>query len=165
MHCIRTIKTAHNWLVTCWHIFKMSPRPFDQTMVFYQSRLFEFFNYQKQTTKFSSANFKKMLSPSVIILRIQRLEEKQCRPRWDASSRSTLFANSAIFVSGTERVKNWIAMSVLRPLRVFIYFIIIHFLKIIYQRKCPINIYKTIFRYILIISSTNIGNIVINKRR
>ena len=33
---------------------------------------------EKQTTKFSSANLKKMLSPSCIILRIQRLEGKQC---------------------------------------------------------------------------------------
>ena len=31
---------------------------------------------KKQTTKFSSANFQKMLSPSYIILRIQRLEGK-----------------------------------------------------------------------------------------
>ena len=29
---------------------------------------------KKQTTKFSSANYQKMLSPSYIILRIQRLE-------------------------------------------------------------------------------------------
>ena len=36
---------------------------------------------KKQTTKFSSANFQKMLSPSYIILRIQRLEGKQCKPR------------------------------------------------------------------------------------
>ena len=36
---------------------------------------------EKQTTKFSSANFQKMLSPSYIILRIQRLEGKQCRAR------------------------------------------------------------------------------------
>ena len=36
---------------------------------------------EKQTTKFSSANFQKMLSPSYIILRIQRLEGKQCRSR------------------------------------------------------------------------------------
>ena len=36
---------------------------------------------EKQTTKFSSANFQKMLSPSYIILRIQRLEGKQCGSR------------------------------------------------------------------------------------
>ena len=36
---------------------------------------------EKQTTKFSSANFKKILSPSYIILRIQRLEGKQSSPR------------------------------------------------------------------------------------
>ena len=36
---------------------------------------------EKQTTKFSSANFQKILSPSYIILRIQRLEGKQCRSR------------------------------------------------------------------------------------
>ena len=34
---------------------------------------------EKQTTKFSSANFQKILSPSYIILRIQRLEGKQCK--------------------------------------------------------------------------------------
>ena len=36
---------------------------------------------EKQTTKFSSANFQKMLSPSYIIWRIQKLEGKQCRSR------------------------------------------------------------------------------------
>ena len=34
-----------------------------------------------QTTKFSSANFQEMLSPSYIISRIQRLEGKPCRSR------------------------------------------------------------------------------------
>ena len=43
---------------------------------------------KKQTTKFLFANYKKKLSPS-----------------WAISSRSTLFAESAIFVPGTERVK------------------------------------------------------------
>ena len=37
--------------------------------------------FEKQTTKFSSANFQKMLSPSYFILRIQRLEGKQCISR------------------------------------------------------------------------------------
>ena len=36
---------------------------------------------KKQTTKFSSANFQKMLSTSNIILRIHRLVGKQCRSR------------------------------------------------------------------------------------
>ena len=36
---------------------------------------------QNQLAKFSSANFQKMLSPSYIILRIQRLDGKQCRSR------------------------------------------------------------------------------------
>ena len=36
---------------------------------------------KKQTTKFSSANFQKKLSPSYSILRIQRQEGKQCRSR------------------------------------------------------------------------------------
>ena len=39
------------------------------------------FTTKKQTTKFSSANFQKILSPSVIILRIQRQVGKQCRSR------------------------------------------------------------------------------------
>ena len=61
---------------------------------------------EKQMTKFSSANFYKMVSPSYIILRIQRLEGKQCRSGWGGSSwatssRSTLFANSAVLVSGS----------------------------------------------------------------
>ena len=65
---------------------------------------------KKQTTKYSSANFQKMVSPSFIILRIQRLEDKQCRSRCGGSflatsSRSALFANSAMLVSGTYRVK------------------------------------------------------------
>ena len=37
---------------------------------------------KKQLTKFSSAKFQKKLSPSYIILKIQRLEGKQCRSRW-----------------------------------------------------------------------------------
>ena len=36
---------------------------------------------KQQTTKFSSANFQKLLSPSYITLGIQRLEGKQCRSR------------------------------------------------------------------------------------
>ena len=36
---------------------------------------------KQQMTKFSSANFQKMFDPSYIILRIQRLEDKQCRSR------------------------------------------------------------------------------------
>ena len=40
---------------------------------------------KKQRTKFSNANFKKMLSPSYIILRIHRLEGKQCRPWWEVA--------------------------------------------------------------------------------
>ena len=36
---------------------------------------------KNQTTKFSSANFQKTLSPSYIIVRIQRREDKQCKSR------------------------------------------------------------------------------------
>ena len=36
---------------------------------------------KKQTKKFSSADFQKLLSPSYIILRIQRLEGRKCRSR------------------------------------------------------------------------------------
>ena len=46
-------------------------------------------------TKFLSANFLNISSPRYTILRIQRLEGKQCR--------SMLFAKSAIFISGTEK--------------------------------------------------------------
>ena len=38
-----------------------------------------FLTAKKQTTKFLSAKFQKLLSPSYIILRIQRLEDKQHR--------------------------------------------------------------------------------------
>ena len=37
---------------------------------------------KKQTTKFSSADFEKMFSPSYIILEIKRVEGKQWRSRW-----------------------------------------------------------------------------------
>ena len=40
---------------------------------------FNSFTTKKQTTKYSSANFQKKLSLSYIILRIQRLNGKQCR--------------------------------------------------------------------------------------
>ena len=54
-------------------------------------------------TKFSSANFQATSYWDF------RLEGKQCR--WATSSRSTLFANSPIFVSGTWRVKNMLAVA------------------------------------------------------
>ena len=63
--------------------------------------------------KFMSANFQKMLSQSYyIILRIQRLEGKQCRSRWGGSlwatsSRSTLFANSAISSLVLKQLNKW----------------------------------------------------------
>ena len=71
-------------------------------------RLCSYFNSlstKKQRIKFLFANFQKMLSPSYILLRNQILEGKQCRSGWGGSlwatsSRSTLSANSAIFVSG-----------------------------------------------------------------
>ena len=37
------------------------------------------FNYQKSSGKIFICRFSKMVSPSFIILRIQRLEDKQCR--------------------------------------------------------------------------------------
>ena len=43
--------------------------------------LFDSLTTKKQTTKFSSAHFQKLLSPGYITLRIQRLESKQCRSR------------------------------------------------------------------------------------
>ena len=76
------------------------------------SKLFDIPSYftKKRMTKFSAANFHKMFCPSYIILRIQRQKGKQCRSRrggslWATSLRSMLFAKSAIFDSGTERVK------------------------------------------------------------
>ena len=36
---------------------------------------------EKQTIKFSSANFQKMSSPSYVLLRIQKVGGKQCRSR------------------------------------------------------------------------------------
>ena len=41
--------------------------------------LFNSLTTEKQTTKFSSANFQKISNPNYTILRIQRLEGKQCR--------------------------------------------------------------------------------------
>ena len=52
---------------------------------------------KKQTTKFLSVNLQKMLSPSCIILRIQRPEGKQCRFRWSTSCESKMFSNWAVF--------------------------------------------------------------------
>ena len=43
--------------------------------------LLNFLITKKQMTKFSSANFQKMLSPSYIILKNQRLDSKQCESR------------------------------------------------------------------------------------
>ena len=45
------------------------------------SQLLNSLTTKKQKTKFSSANLQKMLSPNYIVLRIQRLEDKQCRSR------------------------------------------------------------------------------------
>ena len=54
----------------------------DDVNVVLAGMMFNSLTTEKQTTKkFLSANFKKMLSPSYIILRIQRLEGKQCRSR------------------------------------------------------------------------------------
>ena len=83
----------------------VDPR-YNNSVLLYKFTSFNSLTTEKQTTKFSSANFQKMLSPSYIILRIQRLEGKQCKSRWGGSlwatsSRSTLFANSAIFVTGS----------------------------------------------------------------
>ena len=79
---------------------------------------FNAFTTKKQTTKFSSANFQKMWSPSYITLRIQRLEGNQCRSRWGGSLwatslRSMLFANSAIFISGKSLSNNFIKLTML----------------------------------------------------
>ena len=65
--------------------------------------LFNSLSTKKADPKFS---FRKTLSRTYIILRIQRLEGKQYRSRWGCSLWATslssmLFANSAIFVSGT----------------------------------------------------------------
>ena len=51
------------------------------THMFSEPNILNSLTTEKQTTNFSSANFQKMLSPSYIILRIQRLEGKQCRSR------------------------------------------------------------------------------------
>ena len=56
------------------YVIVAKPRNFDITDI-------NSLTTEKQTTKFSSAIFQKMLSPSYIILRIHRLEGKQCRSR------------------------------------------------------------------------------------
>ena len=54
----------------------------------------------KQSIKFSSADLqKKILSPSCIILRIQRLKDKQCRSRWGGSSWATSSRSTQLFSS------------------------------------------------------------------
>ena len=69
--------------------------------------------YQKDDDKIFACEFSKNVKPKLyIILRIQRLKGKQCRSRWGGSSWATssrpmLFANSAIFVSGAQRVKQF----------------------------------------------------------
>ena len=51
-------------------------------LVFINGHIFlNSFTTKMQMTKFSFANFQKMLSPSNMILRIQRLEGKQCSSR------------------------------------------------------------------------------------
>ena len=48
---------------------------------FVTEKRFNSLTTKKQTTKFSSANFQKMLSPSYIILRIQKLAGTHYRSR------------------------------------------------------------------------------------
>ena len=61
-------------------------------------------NYKKTKDKIFICKFsKKKKQTNYIILRIQRLEGKRCRSRWSGSlwatsSKSMLFANSAVFV-------------------------------------------------------------------
>ena len=75
--------------------------------IWLQRVLFQLCNYQKADDKIFLCKFSKMLSPSCIILRIQRQEGKHYRPRWGGSFwgtslRFTLFANLAIFVSSSQ---------------------------------------------------------------
>ena len=58
---------------------KLGSSEFERIQIHYQS--FNSLTTKKQTTKFLSANFPKMFSPSYIILRSQRLKGKQCRSR------------------------------------------------------------------------------------
>ena len=79
-----------------WYITKAS-----RGLIITRRSHFNSLTTEKHTTKFSSANFQKMFSPSYIALRILRLSGKQCGSRWSGSlwatsSRSMLFANSAM---------------------------------------------------------------------
>ena len=64
---------------------------------------------KEQMTKLCLQNFKKKSYINCIMLKIQRLEGKHCRSRWDGSlwavsSESAVFANSAIVVFGYNRL-------------------------------------------------------------
>ena len=59
-----------------FHVTKFEKMWDNKSMITFDSLIASNFNSlttEKQTTKFSSANFQKMLNPSYIILRIQRL--------------------------------------------------------------------------------------------
>ena len=75
MFVVHYVKGAGNL-----HVIKLFAMPFDEISVL-QYVLLNSLTTSKQTTKFKSANFQKILSPSNIILRIQRLDGKQCRCR------------------------------------------------------------------------------------
>ena len=81
----------------CYFAFRLWRFAFAPT--FKKRRPINSLTTRKQTTKFSSASFRKMSSPSYIVMRIQRLEGKQRRSRFYA------VANSANFVSDIKELK------------------------------------------------------------
>ena len=64
-----------------------------------KTSLFNSLTTKKQRTKFRLQILKKMLSPSYIILRIQRLECKQCRSRWGGSHQDLCCLQIQLFSS------------------------------------------------------------------
>ena len=66
-------------------MFKNRHSPHRQTVSRLMAGIINFLTTKQRKTKFSPANFQKMLSPSYVILRIQRLQGKQCRSRYEVA--------------------------------------------------------------------------------
>ena len=74
--------------------------------------VFNSFTTKNQTTKFSSANFQKMFSPSYIMLRFQRLDGKQCRTdevaHYEPSNQDLHCLQIQLFSSQVVKKLRWI---------------------------------------------------------
>ena len=76
-HCLRMFL---NWVYVLKNVDDTKISINETKLAYYLDLCFEMkVTTKQQTTKFPSANFQKILSPSYNILRIQRQEGKQCR--------------------------------------------------------------------------------------